>query len=137
MDDHTLRSIFETVKTIAVVGLSDRPDRASYEVAGFLSARGYKIIGVNPVLVGKTLFGRPVVADLAQIDEPVDMVDVFRRAEETPAIARAAAAIGAKVLWLQLEIINAEAAKIATDAGMTCVMDKCPKIEWPRLYPGR
>jgi predicted CoA-binding protein len=137
MDDHTLRSIFETVKTIAVVGLSDRPDRASHEVAGFLSARGYKIIGVNPVLAGKTLFGQPIVADLAQIDEPVHMVDVFRRAGETPAIARAATAIGAKVLWLQLGIINTDAAKIANDAGMAFVMDKCPKIEWPRLYPGR
>jgi predicted CoA-binding protein len=137
MDDHTLRSIFETVKTIAVVGLSDRPDRASNEVAGFLSARGFKIIGINPVLAGKTLFGQPIVADLTQIDEPVHMVDVFRRAEETPAIARAAAAIGAKVLWLQLGIINTDAAKIANDAGMTFVMDKCPKIEWPRLYPGR
>ena len=128
-DEIDMHNLFQNIKTIAVVGLSDRPDRASYGVAAFLAARGHRIIGVNPALVGQTMFSNPVVARLEDIAEPVDMVDVFRRGQDTPPIAQSAVAIGAKVFWLQLGIVNETAREIAQAGGLIVVMDRCPKIE--------
>ena len=132
-DDNSLRSILERTRTIALVGYSANPDRASNEVAHFLNQVGYRIIAINPGLAGQMAFGNAVFAELTDVTEPVDMVDVFRKAEDTPAIARQAVAVGAKTLWLQLGVVSEESKKIVSDAGMSFVMDRCPKIEWPRL----
>ena len=122
-EDRELRALLGEVHTIAVVGLSSRPGRPSFEVATYLADHGYRIIPVNPR--GGEMFGEPVRTSLAEIGEPVDAVDVFRPAEETPEIARQAAAIGAKVLWLQEGIHSDEAQRIAEEAGMTFVSDTC------------
>ena len=131
--DQVFRQIFSQTKTIAVIGFSLKPDRASNEVAHYLARLGFKVIGVNPGHAGAVAFGNPIVAQLADIAEPVDMVDVFRRSEDTPDIARQAVDVGARSLWLQLGVINDEARQIAEQGGLTFVMDHCPKIEWPRL----
>ncbi|GAB4362008.1 MAG: CoA-binding protein [Bryobacter sp.] len=119
----TIEEILDETKTIAVVGLSSKPDRSSYGVSEYLQQQGYRIIPVNP---NETeVLGERAYATLEEIPEPVDMVNVFRRAEETPAIAAAAVAIGAKTLWLQQGIVNEEAAEIARAAGLSVVMDAC------------
>ncbi len=99
----------------------------------FLQQSGYRVIPVNPVAAGATILGETVVATLADIKEPVDMVDVFRRAEDTPEVAEEAVAIGAKSLWLQLGITNNDSARIATQGGLDVVMDRCTAIEVGRL----
>jgi predicted CoA-binding protein len=121
--DDELRRILVEARTIAVVGASSNPDRPSYEIVEHLVAAGYDVIPVNPHET--EVLGRPAVASLAAIDRPVDIVDVFRRAEDTPAIADEALAIGADVLWLQLGISNQDTAARATAAGLTVVMDRC------------
>lgn len=131
--DARLRQILTEVRTIAVVGFSADPARPSHEVARFLADHGYRVTGVNPGLAGRTIAGIPVVARLEDLDGPVDMVDVFRRAEETPPIAAAAIVAGARVLWLQLGVVNETAKAMAEAGGLTVVMDRCPKIEIPRL----
>lgn len=127
-----IKQLLTESKTIAVVGLSDKPDRISYIVAANIQAKGYKIIPVNPSVSGSIL-GETVYAELADIPEPVDIVNVFRKPEHTPAIAQEAANIGAKALWLQLGIVNEEAAQIARDNGLTVIMDRCIKVEASRL----
>ena len=119
--------ILRSSRTIAVVGLSPRAERDSYEVAAYLQAHGYRIIPVNPN--AREILGEPCYPDLRAVPVPVDLVDVFRRAAETPAIAEAAVAVGAKALWLQLGIISEEAAAIARRAGVSVVMDHCTMIE--------
>ena len=99
----------------------------------FLQQSGYRVIPVNPVAAGTTILGETVVATLADIKEPVDMVEVFRRAEDTPEVAEEAVAIGAKSLWLQLGIANDDSARIATEGGLDVVMDRCTAIEVERL----
>ncbi len=131
--DATLRSILQMVKTIAVVGASDKKQRPVYGVMQFLQQRGYRCIPVNPRLSGEQLLGETVYANLTDITEPVDMVDVFRRSEEVQPIADAAIEIGAKVLWMQLGVVNQAAADHATSAGLEVVMNRCPAIEIPRL----
>ncbi len=136
VDGHTdteIRAILTGVKTIALVGWSPKPDRASHSVAKFLVRQGYRVIPVNPGQVGEDSgLGEVVRASLADVG-PVDMVDVFRRAEEVGPVAAEAVAIGAKVLWMQLGIVNESAAATARAAGLTVVMDRCPAIEIPRL----
>lgn len=132
-DDDGLREILTSTRTIALVGASPKPHRDSNRVMKFLLDRGYRVIPVNPVAAGEKIHGQRVIAALADIDEPVDMVDVFRRAEEVGPIAEAAVAIGARTLWMQLGVINQAAAETARDAGLTVVMDRCPAIEIPRL----
>ena len=130
--DTDLKRLFETVRTIAVVGCSPRPERAGHYVARYLQELGYRIIPVNP---GQTeILGEKCYASLRDIPEPVDMVDCFRRAEDIPPVVEDAIAIGAKFIWMQLGIVNEEAAQRAMDAGIEVVMDRCPKIDYPRLF---
>jgi predicted CoA-binding protein len=131
--DADLRVLLSATKIIAMVGASDNPSRDSNRVMRFLQGQGYKVIPVNPVLAGTMLNGEPVVARLADIAEPVDMVDVFRRADAVLPIVADAIAIGAKAVWMQLGIVHAEAAAAAEAAGLVVVMDRCPKQEIPRL----
>jgi len=132
--DDKLRDLLKATKIIALVGASPKPNRASHGVMAFLQQSGYRVIPVNPVAAGTTILGETVVATLKDIKEPVDMVDVFRRAEETPEVAQEAVAIGAKSLWLQLGIANDESARIATEGGLDVVMDRCTADEYARLF---
>ena len=128
--------LMTTNHTIAMVGLSADPMRPSHFAAIYMQSAGYDIIPVNPRYAGETILGQPVYASLEAIPRPVDIVDVFRRAEEVPALARSAIAIGAKVLWMQLGVVNEEAARIARQAGLEVVMDRCVKIEHARFFGG-
>lgn len=133
MNDQTIRDVLTKTKRIALVGASDRVDRPSHGVMKFLLEQGYDVIPVSPKLAGQQLLGQTVYATLAEIPGKVDMVDVFRNAEAAWGVAQEAIAIGADTLWLQQGIINEQAAVLARDAGLTVVMDRCPKIEIPRL----
>jgi len=128
-----IRDILESVNTIALVGASEKTNRPSHEVMEYLQHQGYRVIPVNPQLAGKTLLGEVVHASLAEIPDPVDMVDIFRRSEFAGAVTDEALAIGAKVVWMQLDVIDAEAAARARAAGVTVIMDRCPKIDISRL----
>ena len=131
--DDDLRQLLLDAKTIAVVGFSANPDRPSNQVAWYLHHQGYRLFGVNPKCPVPEVFGVPLFPSLDQVPEPIDVVDVFRRAEHTPDVARAAVAAGARALWLQLGIRSPEAQTIATDAGLTYVEDRCLKVEHARL----
>lgn len=129
-----LRQILEQAHTIAVVGLSSKPDRASFEVAGYLQAHGYRIVPVNPAYAGQQILGETVYASLPEAAAAlgavkIDVVDCFRKSEDMLPIARDAIAIGAGCLWMQLGIENQEAADLATAAGLDVVMNHCMKIE--------
>ncbi|GIP51862.1 MULTISPECIES: CoA-binding protein [Paenibacillus] len=123
-----IKGILQNAGNIAVVGLSDKSDRTSYMVAQALQNNGYRIIPVNPAASGEIL-GEKVYAALKDIPEPVDIVNVFRRSEYTPEVAREAVEIGANVLWLQLGIESDEAYEIASQGGLTVIMDRCIKVE--------
>jgi predicted CoA-binding protein len=131
ISDAELRRIYAETKTIAVVGASHKEDRAAHRIPLYLQGQGYRILAVNPR--GGELFGERVVASIRDVDVPVDVVDVFRRASQTPEVARDAVAIGAKVLWLQEGIVNEEAAEIARAGGLTVVMDLCMGATHRRL----
>ena len=130
--DTELREILTTVKTIAVVGWSPKPDRPSHGVAAYLKRRGYRVIPVNPGQAGQTALGEVVVATLAEAG-PVDMVDIFRRSEEAGGVVDEAIAAGVKVVWMQLGVVDEAAAHRARAAGLRVVMNRCPAIEIPRL----
>ncbi len=121
--------ILKMVKTIALVGASSKPDRASHGVMGFLQSKGYRVIPVNPGLAGQNLLGEKVYANLDDISEPIDMVEIFRNSEAAGVITDEAIKKGAKVVWMQLGVVNEEAAQRAQDAGLKIVMDRCPAIE--------
>ncbi len=137
MTDYTdsfLRDVLERTQVIAMVGASPKPERASHRVGQFLTAKGYRVIPVNPGQAGNQLFGETVVSTLSDIQEPVDMVDIFRRSEHVgPIVDEAIQMPGLKTIWMQLNIINNEAAKKAQVVGIDVVMDRCPAIEHPRL----
>lgn len=134
-DDAFIRGILTSVKTIAMVGASPVNVRPSYFAFKYLVERGYDMIPVNPGQVGKSLIGKPFVATLKDIDRPVDMVDVFRNSDRVMAVVDEALALPArpKVIWMQLGVRNDDAAAKAEAAGITVVMNRCPKIEYARL----
>ena len=133
MSDQIIANVLTTTKSIALVGASDNPARPSYGVMAYLLSQGYQVTPVSPKLAGKTLQGQTVYARLGDIPHSIDMVDVFRNAEAAWEVAQEAIAIGAKSLWLQIGVINEQAAVLAAEAGLQVVMDRCPKIEIPRL----
>ena len=128
-----IEEILRETKLIALVGASANPRRDSYGVMQFLQGKGYRVIPVNPGLAGQTLNGEKVYATLADIPERIDMVDVFRNSEAAGPVAGEAVKIGAKYIWMQLGVVNEEAATRARAAGLKVVMNRCPKIEIPRL----
>lgn len=132
MDDAGIRDLLLRTRRIAVVGASDKPERAGYYIPAFLLARGYEVALVNPLLAGKSLHGRTVVGSLAEAG-PLDLVDVFRRSEQAGEVVDEAIRLGAKGCWLQLGVVDDAAAERARAAGMAFVQDRCPKIEWHRL----
>jgi predicted CoA-binding protein len=131
--DDEIRQLLEETRTIAMVGASDRPDRPSYGVMAYLQSRGYRVIPVNPQITGEHIHGEYVFRELSQIGEPIDMVDIFRRPMAAGEAVDEAVAVGAKSVWLQIGVINHEAAARAEAAGLKVVMDRCPKIDIPRL----
>jgi predicted CoA-binding protein len=131
--DDYLRDILEGVHTIAVVGASPRRERPSHRVMAYLQRRGYRAIPVHPNAAGGTINGERVYALLAEVPEPIDMVDVFRRTEAAGVVVDQAIAIGAKVVWMQLGVRDDAAASRAEMAGLKVVMNRCPAIEIPRL----
>lgn len=132
--DEQLRDLLTRYRHIAVVGLSDRPDRPSHDVAAYLQRAGYEITPVNPTI--QETLGRPAVPSLHEVPPPVEIVDVFRRSEDIPPVVDDAIAAGARVLWLQLGIVNEPAAERARQAGMIVVQDRCLKVEHRRLLGG-
>jgi uncharacterized protein len=132
--DELLRDVLRRVRVIAMVGASPNWNRPSYFAMKYLQHKGYRVIPVNPGAAGQTILGEKAYASLKEIPEKVDMVDVFRNSEAAGPIADEAIAIGAKVLWMQLGVRNDAAAKRAEAAGLTVVMNRCPKIEYGRLH---
>ena len=135
-EDDLIRKILTETKVIALVGWSPKPDRPSHEVAGYLARRGYKVIPVNPGQAGQvTAWGETVRTSLSAVEEPVDMVDIFRASDAVGAVVDEAITTlkGRRAIWMQLGVINEAAAKAARAAGLDVVMDRCPAIEIPRL----
>ncbi len=134
-DDH-LKSILQRSRVIAVVGVSMNPVRPSYYVARDLSLKGFRVIPVNPGHAGKMLFGEPVRASLSDVEAPVDMVDIFRRSEAVPPIVDEARDVfpDLQTLWMQIGVEHAEAAAKAEARGVTVIQNRCPKIEYQRLF---
>lgn len=134
-DDH-LKDVLKRTKRVAVVGVSMNPVRPSYYVARYLSLKGYTVIPVNPGHAGKMLFGQTVQASLSDIKDGVDMVDIFRRSEAVPPIVDEALEVfpGLDTVWMQIGVENAEAAAKAESCGVTVIQNRCPKIEYQRLF---
>jgi predicted CoA-binding protein len=135
--DDYIKSILRSTKVIAMVGASGNEMRPSFFAMKYLLAKGFVIHPVNPGMAGKEILGRTVYAALKDVPAPVDMVDIFRAADVAPEIVREALAerdrLGIKTIWMQLGVVSEEAAKLAADAGLNVIMDRCPKIEWGRL----
>lgn len=132
LSEGEIRTLLQTARTIAIVGMSNNPERDSYGVAAFLQRHGYRIIPVNPVLTEPVLGEQPY-ASLREVPVPIDIVDVFRRSEFVPEIAEEAIAVGAGALWMQLGVYHLEAAQHAAQQGLKVVMDRCIAIEHRRL----
>ncbi|WP_456390705.1 CoA-binding protein [Profundibacter sp.] len=134
--DDLLKRILTNDKVIACVGVSMNPVRPSYFVARYLSMKGFTVIPVNPGHAGKMLFGQEIMPDLTSIDRHVDMVDIFRRSEHVTPIVEAAlnAFPNLKTVWMQIGVENEEAAALAEARGVTVIMNRCPKIEYQRLF---
>ncbi|MCA0856838.1 CoA-binding protein [Phaeobacter italicus] len=134
--DAQLKTVLEEVKTIAVVGVSTNSVRPSYFVARYLGLKGYRVLPINPGHAGKTLFGQTIHASLSDIREPVHMVDIFRRSEAVPAIVDEALEVcdGLKAIWMQIGVEHAEAAAKAEAQGISVIQNRCPKIEYQRLF---
>jgi predicted CoA-binding protein len=140
MTDSDLRDILSETRVIAVVGISNKPTRPSHEVAQYLQTKGYRIVPVNPGLAGQTLLGETVYADLGAVpaDLSVDMVDVFRHSEAVPEVVEDALAHlpGLRTIWMQLGVVHEGAAEQARAKGVRVVMNRCPKIDYPRVMAG-
>ncbi len=132
LTDDAIRAVLDGVRRIALVGASNKPDRAANHIQLFLQQRGYDVTPVNPGLAGQSLHDRVVVATLDEA-APLDMVDIFRASDHVGPVVDDAIRLGAKVIWMQLGVINQDAADRARAAGLTVVMDRCPAIEVPRL----
>ena len=134
--DKYIKDILSEVKSIAVVGASPKEVRPSFRVTEFLISEGYEVIPVNPGQAGNFIAGAPTVASLSDIDHPVDMIDIFRNPDAVYGVVEEALALKVlpKVIWMQLGIRNDEAAKLAESKGIKVVMNRCPKIEYPRLF---
>jgi len=132
--EDTVRNILSTYRTWAVVGCSPRPTRASHQVAAFLQQRGFRIIPVNPG--ADEILGETAYADLASVPDSIEVVDIFRRSEHAGRHVDEAIAIGAKAVWMQLGVIDEDAAVRARNAGLDVIMDRCPKIEYARVFGG-
>lgn len=132
-----IRQLFEQSHVVALVGASNKGSRASFRVMQFWQEQGYRVIPVNPQLAGSEILGQPVLASLEEIDQPIDIVDIFRRAELAGEVVDQAISVGAKAVWLQIGVVDIAAAARAEKAGLAVVMDRCPKIEYPQLYPER
>ena len=131
--DAYIRDILVQNRTIAMVGASANTSRPSYFAMKYLKQKGFRVIPVNPGQAGKTILGEPVYASLTDVTEPIDIVDIFRGSEAALAVTRDAIKIGAKVVWMQIGVRNDEAARLAEEAGLQVVMNRCPKIEYGRL----
>ena len=131
--DAEIYDLLANTRTIAMIGASDRPDRPSWDVMRFLQEWGYRVIPVNPQITGEHVHGEYVWRELSQIGEPIDMVDIFRRPMAAGEAVDEAIAAGAKSVWLQIGVVNEEAAARAEAAGLKVVMDRCPAIDIPRL----
>lgn len=131
--DDYLRGVLRRTRTIAMVGASPNWNRPSYFVMKYLQSKGFRVIPVNPRAQGEEILGEPVVASLADVPVPVDLVDVFRASDAAPAIVEDAIRIGAKAVWMQIGVRHDEAARRAEQAGLDVVMNRCPKIEYSRL----
>ena len=131
--DEEIYALLASTRTIALIGASDRPDRPSYGVMAYLQSRGYRVLPVNPQITGEHVHGEYVWRELAQIGEPIDMVDIFRRPQAAGEAVDEAIAAGAKSVWLQIGVINEAAAARAEAAGLKVVMNRCPKIEYGKL----
>jgi len=131
--DAEIAKLLSSVRTIAMVGASDRPDRPSYGVMKFLQDHGYRVLPVNAPITGEHIHGEFVWRELSEIGDPIDMVDIFRRSGEAGEVVDQAIAVGAKAVWMQLGVVNEAAAARAEAAGLKVVMDHCPKIEIARL----
>ncbi len=131
--DADIKSLLENARTIAMIGASDRQDRPSYGVMAKLQAHGYRVIPVNPQITGEHVHGEFVFRDLSQLGDPIDIVDIFRNSAAAGEAVDQAIAAGAKAVWMQLGVVNEEAAARAEAAGLQVVMDRCPAIDIPRL----
>jgi predicted CoA-binding protein len=131
--DEDIAELLTSARTIAMIGASDRANRPSYGVMKFLQAHGYRVLPVNPQITGEHVLGECVWRELAQIGVPIDIVDVFRRSDAVGEAVDQAILVGAKAVWMQIGVINEQAAARAEAAGLKVVMDRCPKIEIPRL----
>ena len=131
--DWQIRRILRDVNTVAMVGASTNWNRPSYFAMKYMQDKGFRVIPVNPRAAGETLLGEEVVASLKDITVPIDMVDIFQRSERVPPVVDEAIEVGTKVIWMQLTVRHDEAARKAEDAGITVIMDRCPKIEFARL----
>ncbi len=131
--DEDIAALLGRVRTIALVGASDRPERPSYEVMATLQAHGYRVIPINPQIAGEHIHGEFVFGDMAALGDPIDLVDIFRNSTAAGDAVDAAIAVGAKAVWMQLGVVNAAAAARAEAAGLDVVMDRCPVIELKRL----
>ncbi|GAB0116367.1 CoA-binding protein [Acidisoma sp. 7E03] len=132
ISDETIRSVLTGYRRIALVGASAKPERPSHGVMGFLLRHGFAVTPINPGLAGQTIHGQIVVGSLAEAG-PLEIVDIFRASDQVGPVVDDAIALGAQVIWMQLGVVNREAAARAKAAGLTVIMDRCPAIEWPRL----
>ena len=131
--DADIKTLLENARTIAMIGASDRPDRPSYGVMAKLQAHGYRVIPVNTQITGEHVHGEFVFRDLSQLGDPIDIVDIFRNSAAAGEAVDQAIAAGAKAVWMQLGVVNEEAAARAEAAGLQVVMDRCPAIDIPQL----